>query len=95
VTDLHIRTSADLCQLTSDFDVTTWNIGRSGDLGQGVEVWTTWLPCHGYYETLVIDLEAVLHVGVEERSYSREAAYETHARVVTEMRATLLSKEVA
>jgi hypothetical protein len=93
--DLHIKDSADLLAIPPGFDVTTWNIGRSGDLGQGVEVWTTWLPCHGFYETLVIDRDAVLHVGVEERSHSREAAYETHARVVNEMRATLAAKEVA
>lgn len=51
--DLHIRDSADLAQLPPHFDVSTWNVGRSGELAPGLEVWTTWLPVKGVYETLV------------------------------------------
>jgi hypothetical protein len=95
LTDLHIRTSADLCQLTSDFDVSTWDIGRSGDLGHGVEVWTSWIPYRGHYETIVVDRDQVLHCGVEEITLTRDMAYAKHALVVEEMRKTLAGKEVA
>ena len=96
MTFLHIKDSADLAQIPPRFDVSTWNIGRSGDLGHGVEVWTTWLPVHGVFETLVMDPSAHLIAHVDDaQTDTRDEALAQHVRTVERVRAVLAGQEVA
>ncbi len=95
MTDYRILTAADALAIPYDFDVSHWNVGRSGDLGAGVEVWTSWLPVQGIYETLTLvpealaDRFAALGRETEVTSPTRETALETHRKTVTDLQAWL------
>ena len=91
--DTRITSIADVIDL-ADFNVDRWNVGRSGELAPGVEVWTTWLPTCGCYESLVLarptsitlrrTLAAWHHHS--ERYETREAAQDGHAALVSQIR---------
>lgn len=97
MTDLHLKDSTALAQLPPHFDVATWNIGRSGELAPGVEVWTTWLPVQGYYETLVINSnrERYPELFGEWVTRTRPDAYAKHAEIVQWVQAVVAEREVA
>lgn len=84
--DLHIRTSADLCHIPPGFDPSSWDIGRS-TIGP-VSIYTSWLPCAGYYESLVTGPDALLAaLGYPaERTNTRESARDMHASLVAKVR---------
>lgn len=84
--DIRIQSVGDMASLQPDVTPQHWNIGRSGDLGQGVEVWTSWLPVQGYYETLVVDRQNHSGfgglLGETWLSFSPEQAAERHREIV-------------
>jgi hypothetical protein len=95
VTDYRILTAADALAIPADFDVSHWDIGRSGDLGQGVEVWTSWLPVQGKFETLIVVPEGLreafyqVHAHDSHTSRDRETALETHRQTVANLQTWL------
>lgn len=92
---VHIRTSADLLAIPPRFDVSTWDIGRSGDLGGGVEVWTSWLPTYGAFETLVVDRDGILREYVEDsQTRTKDEALAQHTRTVQRVRDVLVGQGV-
>jgi hypothetical protein len=95
MTDYRILTAADALAIPYDFDVSHWNVGRSGDLGAGVEVWTSWLPVQGIYETLIHIPDALVDrfyqafPHTSHTSTTRETALETHRKAVNDLQAWL------
>jgi hypothetical protein len=89
-------TAATAGQFSPHFDTSTWDIGRSGDLGSGVEVWTSWLPVQGYFETLVVDRDGSLRTFVNDAiSYNINDAMARHTMTVRHVRAALAAQEEA
>lgn len=95
MTDYRILTAADALAIPADFDCSHWNVGRSGDLGQGVEVWTSWLPVQGKFETLILIPEGLrdafyrVYQHDARISPTREDALETHRNTVADLQTWL------
>ena len=91
--DIRIASAADVVDLC-DINVDRWNVGRSGEIAPGVEVWTTWLPTCGCYESLVLarPTSAALRQALSawhhhsERYETRAAAQDGHAALVSQIR---------
>ena len=91
--DLRITSAVDVRALR-ECDVDRWNVGRSGELAPGVEVWTTYLPVCGCYESLVLarpTSAALKKVFApwhhhSERYETREQAQDGHAILVNTIR---------
>ena len=96
MTDTKINSATDALALASDpaFDLDAWQIGRSGELAPGIEVWTSWLPVSGYYETLVIGEELLADFNYVSRTDSRLEAQNNHALVVQRLQRHLSDQEV-
>lgn len=76
-----------------------WKVGRSGELAPGIEVWTSWLPCSGYYETLVVNRNEGSGGEVEGFDYRARTdslwdAIDNHADVTRRLRRFLAEREV-
>lgn len=90
-----ILTAGDVLDLPPAFDPESWNVGRSGDLGHGLEVWTSYLPIpkggegtQTRYETLVVvpeTLHAAYWRDYQDDSwitYTAAEASDTHRQIV-------------
>ena len=96
MSDTTVRTVDEAIAIARN-DPFQWNVGRSGELAPGIEVWTTWLPVQGYYETLVVSAcgyDKVKGFEYKARTHTRIDAVENHASVVKRLQAFLADREV-
>jgi hypothetical protein len=75
----------------------SWKVGRSGELAPGVEVWTSYLPVRGDFETLVVDHTPSRRTDAfpyRSRTLNVWDAMERHATVTQQLRQFLADQEM-